>query len=356
MLGLLLPNSLRYSQYAFKYSEILEEFGVEHEFVFWNRDGYSLNCGRFISFNKQMEDFLPIWKKMPAYLEYANFINRTIRDRAYDGLIVFTSQLAVMLMPTLLNSYKGKYIFDYRDVSREGFLPYKSAVRKIASGSWFTAVSSPAFRNVIGLDCSPYVISHNERRISCELHQKSPSDEGLIRVAYWGIIRQPSFNQLICQRFGSDRRFSLVYHGSGCIKELEDFCSDNDYRNIQFTGVYDEHSINTFVKTTDLLLNAYDNDVVQKPAYTVKYYDSLRYGIPMLVTEGCAMAESVQAKKLGMAVNWDDPCCMDSIYQFYMNLNRNMYLRERNIEVERIKADDEIFKTELKKFISPIEK
>lgn len=76
----------------------------------------------------------------------------------------------------------------------------------------------------------------------------------------------------------------------------------------------------------------------------------------MLVTEGCAMAESVQAQKLGMAVNWDDPHCMDSVYQFYMTLNRNTYLRERNKEVERIRADDEVFKAELRKFVYSIEK
>ncbi|MBS5479149.1 MAG: hypothetical protein KHY83_10870, partial [Coriobacteriia bacterium] len=281
MLGLLLPNSLRYSQYAFKYSQILKKHNVEHEFVFWNRDGIDCNLHNVICFDKQMSDFLPLCKKLPLLFSYASFVKRTIRERDYSGLIVFTSQMATMLMPLLLGEYKDRFIFDYRDISREGFSPYRSAVRKIASHARFTAVSSPAFEDVIGPGCSTYVVSHNERGLKFDIAQETSIDYGVIRVAFWGTIRQLSFNKLVCHRFGSDKRFSLTFHGSGCIEELEHYCKENGFDNINFTGVYDEVDIESFAQATDLLLNAYENDAIQKLAYTVKYYDGLRYGIPI---------------------------------------------------------------------------
>ena len=63
------------------------------------------------------------------------------------------------------------------------------------------------------------------------------------------------------------------------------------------------------------------------------------------------MAEAIQTKNLGLAVNWNNPHCMESIYQFYINLDQNKYFREREKEINRIKADDEVFKEELKKFV-----
>lgn len=218
MLGLLLPNSLRYSQYAFKYAQILDEHGVDYEFVYWNRDGMPLDVGRAFFFDEQMDDFLPLRNKGSMLLKYASFAKKTIRERAYNGLIVFTSQMAVMLMPMLLGPYKDRYIFDYRDISYEKIVPYRLAVAAIARRSRFTSISSPAFRDVIGAGSSSFIISHNERGAFCENPQKALSNDKLIRIAFWGIIRQPDFNKLVCRRIGSDDRFSLTYHGSGCSK------------------------------------------------------------------------------------------------------------------------------------------
>lgn len=355
MLGLLLPNSLRYSQYAFKYSQILEGHGIEHEFIFWNRDGVDCSLPNAIYFEKQMSDFLPLRKKAPLLLSYASFVNRTVRERGYSGLIVFTSQMATMLMPLLLGEYKGRYIFDYRDVSRENFLPYKTAVKKIASHACFTAVSSPAFKDVIGAECSTFVISHNERDICCEdVVRPTPTDYGPIRVVFWGTIRQPSFNKLVCRRFGSDERFSLTYHGTGCTEELENYCKENGFSNIRFTGVYDEGNIETFAHTTDLLLNAYENDVVQKTAYTVKYYDGLRYGIPSIVTMGSAMAESVASNHLGIVVDWNDPLCTNGIYEAYRAFDWSLYMSCRSEEIRGIKADDERFESMVTDFSTAV--
>lgn len=354
MLGLLLPNSLRYSQYAFKYSQILKKHGINFEIIFWNRDGYSSDISGVIPFNDQMDDFLPIWKKIPSYFRYVRFINKTVNEKKYDGLIVFTSQLAVMIMPLLFKTYKGRYIFDYRDISKENKMLYRLAVGKIASCSRFTAISSPSFRKVIGFNRSPYVISHNERGFSCIFNQKEPSESGQIRVAFWGTVRQLDFNKLVCQRFGSDHRFSLVYHGSGCNKELESYCMENGFTNIFFTGVYDESQVSSFARTTDLLLNAYDNDAIQGPAYTVKYYDSLKFGIPMLVTKGCAMSKSVQANYLGLVVDWNDSFCMDSIFRFYTSFNQEKYQGGRKREIERIEADDKLFEDKLSNFAASV--
>ncbi len=354
MIGLILPNSLRYSQYLYKYKRLLDDKNVPYEIVFWNRDGSKKPSDSVLSFDKKVDDYSSLIKKAPLLLQYARFARNTIRKKKYDGLVVFTSPMAVMLTPLLFFAYRGRYIFDYRDVSRERYGLYRAVIRRIASCSRFTAISSPAFSDVIGRISSPYVISHNERDMTPVASRGDSNKGGVIKVVYWGTIRQPSFNRMICDKFGSDRRFSLVYHGSGCVEELKGYCLRKGFENISFTGVYDEGQIPAFARDADLLMNCYENDSIQKFAFTVKYYDGLKYGIPSVVTAGSAMSRMMLDVQIGISIDWADPDCMQKLYEAYIDFDFDLFERSRKTEIERIAADDAVFERSLDGFLASV--
>lgn len=354
MIGLILPNSLRYSQYLFKYKNLLDDKNVPYEIVLWNRDGSEVPFDNAQSFDKAMNDYSSLMKKAPLLLQYARFARTTIRKRRYDGLIVFTSPMAILLMPLLFLTYRGRYVFDYRDVSRERYGLYRSVIRHIASCSYFTAISSPAFSDVIGRINSPYVMSHNERDMTCRASKSESSKGDVIRAVYWGTIRQPSFNRMICEKFGSDPRFSLVYHGSGCVDELEEYCLQQGFENISFTGVYDEGQIASFAQEADLLMNCYENDSIQQFAFTVKYYDGLRYGIPSVVSAGSAMSQIMSEAQIGISVDWSDSDCMQKLYEAYLGFDFDLFEQSRKAEIERIEADDLVFERSLDGFLTSV--
>ena len=46
---------------------------------------------------------------------------------------------------------KGRYIFDYRDSTFEGFAPFEKIIHRLVENSYATFVSSDAFRNYFRL-------------------------------------------------------------------------------------------------------------------------------------------------------------------------------------------------------------
>ena len=72
------------------------------------KNGFNLKNDSMFRFNK----LLP-------YLMYLKFIKKIINENNYNKLIVFGPQLGIFLYPFLLNKYKKKFIFDFRDLSIE---------------------------------------------------------------------------------------------------------------------------------------------------------------------------------------------------------------------------------------------
>ena len=76
--------------------------------------------------------------------------------------------------------------------------------------------------------------------------------------------------------------------------------------NIVFIGRYTVDQIPSFVEQTDVLLNLYENDEQQKLAMTVKLYDGIRYGLPMLISKGSYMGELMQTNDFVYVTDVDE--------------------------------------------------
>ena len=89
---------------------------------------------------------------------------------------------------------------------------YKYIIKNLFRYSSINSVSSPGFLDVLGIH-GKYTISHNCSDFS--LRNLQPTKANVIRIVFWGMVRQVNFNKKICDIFGNDERFELRYHGEG---------------------------------------------------------------------------------------------------------------------------------------------
>lgn len=346
MIGVFSFLSLRYAQFVYKYTNILDEQTIPYELIIWNRDEVEKpNRANWIFYDYPLNSFQPFYKKMRGFLSFSMYMRKMIKDRKYDKIIILTTQTAIPLYDILLGKYKNKYIYDYRDVTFENVILYRILVNTLIRHSNFTAISSKGFIDNLKPSMK-FVMSHNTRDFKIRPITKTSSDR--IRVVFWGMIRQLEYNKKICDLFSKDNRFELIYHGEGYRCELESYCNQNNYNNIKFTGPYKLDDIGKFAIDTDLMLNCYENDKKQKPAMTVKFYDALQYGLPMLVTKGSYMSELVIENGIGFAVDFENNDNLEAVYQWIVS-NRNVS-DGVNAVATQILADDAIFREKLIEF------
>lgn len=349
MIGIVCFLSTRYAQFAHKYINILEKNNITYEFVFWNREGeYKGGKDNWIPYNKELNTFQPFYKKIFAFCSFARYMRKIIKEKKYDKLVILISQTAIPLMDLLLFKYKNKYVFDYRDITYENFKLYRNIIDKIIEKSFFTAISSKGFTNYIS-DSAKLIISHNTRNF--DLKQIEKEKYSKIRVVYWGMVRQLEFNCKVCDVFSKDQRFELYYHGAGYDKELKEYCEKKEYKNIKITGKYKLEEIEEFAKKSDIILNLYENDKRQKDAITVKFYDSIQYGIPMLVMEGSYMDKIVDKNYLGFSINIFENNALDKLYEKYTYFNYKKYKKNIYKIKRKIDEDDGNFEKKLLDFI-----
>lgn len=346
MIGIFSFLSLRYAQFVYKYTNILDEQTIPYELVIWNRDSLERPKKKnWIFYEYPLDSFQPFYKKIRGFLSFSMYMRRMIKDRKYDKIIILTTQTAIPLYDILLCKYKNKYIYDYRDVTFENLKPYRALVNSLIRNSNFTAISSKGFINNLNAS-SKFVMSHNTRDFRITPIKKTISDR--IRVVFWGMIRQLEYNKKICDLFSKDNRFELIYHGEGYRRELESYCNQKNYKNIKFTGAYILEDIRKFAIETDLVLNCYENDKKQKPAMTVKFYDSIQYGLPMLVTKGSYMAKYVEKYGIGVSVDFENDKNLEEVYQWA--IENKKVTDDIKIVADQIISDDVIFKEKLLNF------
>lgn len=350
MIGIIGFNSLKYMQFLNIYKDILDDIGVGYEVVFWNREGDEQpRHDNYFGFNETVDTFTPFIKKVPAFIRYVLFVKRQIKSKKYDKLIILTTQTAVPLGRLLFKKYKKKYIFDYRDVTYERFAFYHRLVKRLARNSAFTAVSSPKFLDTLKTDKAKFVVSHNCSKLRAEYVEKASADK--IRIVYWGMIRQTEFVKRLCDAFANDERIELTFHGKGYGNaELAEYTAKNRYANIYFTGIYKRDQIKSFAENTDILLNTYENDPVQQPAMTVKLYDAMRYGLPMLVTKDSYMARFSEKYGLGLSFDLDDERSVDRVVEWYGGLKQDELRKNCSAAIEVINKDNRAFVDDVIKF------
>ncbi len=324
-------GKIAYMPYMHFYLESLKEIDdKEIDLIYWDRDGKpDVEVPSIISnaykFEAYLEEQLPFYKKIKFFINFRIFSKRILKNQKYDKVIILHSTPGLTLLDYLLFNYKGRYILDFRDVSHEDKALYRYLIKKLVLGSALTFVSSNAFRKFLPNYKNIYTI-HNFLEDSLNkkfIRFESSRERKIIRVSYWGLVRQVKINVKVMNALGNDSRFELHYYGrmqqDG--RDMEQYAIDHNYSNVYFHGQYMPSDRYLFACNTELIHNFYDCGKTSGNAMGNKYYDGIIFGIPQLCTIGSHMGKTVLSNEVGYAFDLDSTKLADEIFSYYNNID-----------------------------------
>ncbi len=302
--GLVLPGNIWFAPYVRIYTRILDAEKVKYAIVSWNRDG-----------GDEQEGFQYQERQgggsagFVAYLRYIRFVKRVVRSEAFDRLIVFGPQMTCLLNLFLLK-YKDKFVIDYRDLSIEQRVGFKHVYAFFLRKSFANVISSPGFKRV--LPNRDYLISHNfdsdrVRQLLGKTSESSFNTSNGIDVLTIGGIRDYSSNIEIVKSLANKDGVKCRFVGKGIASDrIESFCRDNSINNVSFHGYYPKSQEPEFIKECTFLNIFYPRVITHDTAMSNRFYNSLLYKRPMIVTRGTTQGEYAEKNGVGLAIDNGD--------------------------------------------------
>lgn len=277
------------------------------------------------SFQREQKDEGGKFSKLGNFARYRAFVRTLLKQQSFDRIIVLHTLPGVLLADTLCREFRGRFLFDYRDYTYEGFAPFRALVGRLVRASFATFVSSDAFRPVLP-DLEKVYTSHNLLTDSLNhraVRSSLPREHAPLRIAFWGFIRHEDLNRQLIELLGGDDRFELHYYGreqqtAWKLKALAEARHDS---NVFFHGAYLPEDRYTFAAQTDLIHNMYENDPATQKAMGNKYYDGIVFRIPQLCTKGSYMGERVTEERTGLALELSAPDAAEQIIRYYSGLD-----------------------------------
>ena len=340
-------NKILYMPYINFYLSGIDVCANEVHVIYWIRDNNpDIDLPKQITlhgFRRCIKDTVPLIKKSKDIISFGRFAKKELKRINPDLLIVMHSTTAISFYRFLKNKYKGRYIFDYRDITYENICFYKKMVNQIIINSKLSFTSSDGFRFLLP-DSAKLMTSHNVNFSSFihreEFRKKRETDSRHvpIRIAFWGLLRHTKLNRAVVDRIGGDKRFELYYYGraQGAMLDLMKEMTAK-YNNVFYLGEYDYNKREQFAINVDLLHNLYLNDTKTEPfAMGNKYYDGIGYYIPQLCTKGSYMGEMCVKHGVGIAIDPFSEDICEKIYSYYMDYDQSAFLSNCDIEYHRI--------------------
>lgn len=324
-------GKVKFMPYMNFYIDNIDKEKHDVHLLYWNRDLQEEDVSQLSDltlheFRCYQEDDVSKLSKITSFLKYRGFALKLLKKEKFDFLIVLHSLTGLVVSDYIKRQYKGKYVFDFRDVTYERFFPFKIAVSGLTKDSFATVVSSDAFRRFLPEEEKEKIFTvHNILAESLEHREDkllygTKSDK--IRIAFWGFIRDEKTNTQIIKQISKDNRFELHYYGreQQIALNLKKYVENNNISNVFFHGEYKPEDRYEFVKNTDLIHNIYyDSNTLL--AMGNKYYDGLVFRIPQICQTDSFMGKLVEKNQIGIQC---DPFAVDftqQIYEYYKGVN-----------------------------------
>lgn len=299
-IAVITPNNIWVSPYVKIYTHILDELDVEYDIISWNRDGRIEEGIQYNYQPKSRNPFVLLW----AYAKFASFVKKTVRRGHYSRLIIFTPQSAIFLAGFLKKEYRNKYIFDYRDLSLEQKAIFKKPFLTVLQNSAANVISSPGFKKYLPQGFN-YIISHNfDINVVKEAitGNGTPLNTNGISVLTIGAIRK-DMNPEVIDALGNKDGVNLSFVGKGpASKELEDYVNLKGYKNIEFTGFYQKAEEPQIIAKCNFINIFYPQIPSHQTAVSNRFYNSLIYKRPMIVTKDSTQGDYAEKYNIGLAI------------------------------------------------------
>lgn len=328
-------TKVKYMPYMNFYLNNIDRVNHEVYILYWNRDLQSEDLSKyegciFYEFKCYQEDDVSKFAKISSFVKYRKFAKDVLINGKFDFVFILHSLTGVLVEDVLKKNYRGKYIFDYRDSTYEGFAPFKNVVASITRNAYATFVSSDAFRRFLPEDCEERIYtSHNVLLDSLE-HRDEKTLHGIpsnkIRIAFWGFIRHEKINKEIIRKIAADSRYELHYYGreQQVAMNLKAYATEMNAENVFFHGEYTPEQRYEFVRQTDIIHNIY-YDANTLLAMGNKYYDGLIFRIPQICMQGSFMGEMAEKNEVGLQCDPFDSRFCDVIYEYYTKIDIKVF-------------------------------
>lgn len=304
-IALILPGSIWYAPYVRIYTRILDENNVKYAIISWNREGDDKSEG--FQYNIRCENGHGS-AGFYAYNKYVKFIKKTVKEQQFTHIIVFGPQMTCLLSPFLLLHFRNRFMIDYRDLSIEQKIGFRQLFSLMLKFSRINVISSPGFRR-----CLPkrrYYLSHNfdvnavKRALNNSIGEAGFNTKQGIIVLTIGAIRDFSSNIEVTKAIANRKGFSLrfVGRGRGTVERLQEYCKKIKAENVSFVDSYDKSEESGYVKEATFMNIFYPRVITHDTTLSNRFYNSLIYRRPMIVTKGTCQGDYAEKNNVGVAI------------------------------------------------------
>lgn len=349
--ALIVVGNIWYAPYVRIYTKLLDELKVDYSIISWNRDGRDKPEGF------QYDEKLAVVNGsagLSAYMRYVRFVKKTVKREGFDRLIVFGPQISCLLSLYLLRWKKG-YIIDYRDLSIEQKGGFRQLFRFLLGRSYANVISSPGFKKALPKDVK-YYLSHNFDIVAVRKALESKGMSSVVKtdkkmVLTIGGIRDYSSNVEVVKGLANNPEYVVSFVGRGPAAEpLEQFCKENGIENVTFKGYYEKEEEAGYVKAASFMNIFYPRKLSHDTALSNRFYNSLIFRKPMIVTKDTTQGD--YAEKYGVGVALENTERLAEKLDAFIQQDFVEYSQRCNALLGEFIHDYEEFESVIKQFIS----
>jgi hypothetical protein len=331
-IAIVLASNLYKAPYALHYIKLLEVEGLNYDIFTWNRS--NVNEPDVIAFDYNVSDSDNYFKRFIQYLKYYHFLKKNLKE--YDKIVMFTIAPSILAYPIIR---KKNYIIDIRDYSITLKI-FKLLFIRVLKKSCLIVTSSKGFLKWLPISKN-ILISHN---IPDHIHNKfqiqHQAEKKQVVIKAIGSIRDFPIHIKLIKACANNVLFRLSFHGQGQSSgQLKEFAALNNIQNVSFTGLYEKSDEANLLKGANLVNNLTSEDINGKTLMTNRFYLSVIYGIPMLVTKDTFQASVCKEYSLGLILDLDDDICRQ-IIDYHSNFDLSKYNFGRMKFLELVKKEN----------------
>lgn len=349
-IALLLSANIKLNPYIEIFRKELDAMGVKYDVISWDRESLGEDDG--IIYKYPAPNTRSKLGKMLDYYKFSRFAQKTIKENNYDKLIVFGAAMAVFMYDFLNKNYKHRFWFDYRDLTIEQ--QFMRRFKKVCDISSYISISSPGFVKAFPASYD-FILSHNFdinevlKAISCKTVSKSSVQT--MTISTIGGIRDYNANVEVIESLKNNEEFRLKFIGKGpSAVPLEEFVKTNKIDNVDFQGFYLKTDEWQFYEQCDMVNIYYPRIKSHETALSNRFYKSMIFRKPMIVTNRSTQGYYVEKYDLGLSVeNCSD--LANQIKNYLSNLDKEAFIERCNALLSEFIKDYENFSKNLTIFI-----
>lgn len=346
--ALIIPNNLWVCPYVSSYTSLFNQMHIDYDIISWNRSGIKELALQYDRFEKSRSPL----SVLMGFFGYTRFIKKNLKKKKIDKVIVFSSQLAIFLVGFLKKKYKKRYILDYRDLSIEQNKLFMYFFKKVLVNSYTNIISSPGFKQYLPIGFE-YIVVHNfniNQNDLDKIPQPHSPNQQEVDVLTIGAIRTDR-NIEVIDALGNKEGIKLSFVGKGiAAKSLQEYAENNCYKNISFVGFYEKKDEPNFIQSSSMINIIYPLIPTHISALSNRFYNSLIYKRPMIVTKNTIQGDFAENYHVGLVIENCDNLSED--IKVYLNhLDFDKYCDDCNKLLKLFIAENETFHKVIKVFV-----